>query len=92
MTDDEPVAYGLWLLAIINAAFIIVMIGFLLQWPTLLTLLIFPVLVAMYVRLAHIEEAEARQAFGTAYDGYAARVPSWIPRLGRPGTRHGRPV
>jgi protein-S-isoprenylcysteine O-methyltransferase Ste14 len=36
--------------------FIIVMLGFLLQWPTLLTLAMFPVLVFMYVRLAKTEE------------------------------------
>jgi protein-S-isoprenylcysteine O-methyltransferase Ste14 len=36
--------------------FILVMFGFLLQWPTLLTLAMFPVLVWMYVRLARQEE------------------------------------
>jgi methanethiol S-methyltransferase len=36
-------------------AFIAIMFGFLLQWPTLLTLAMFPVLVAMYVHLAHSE-------------------------------------
>src|SRR3546814_4299674 len=39
--------------------FILVMFGFLLQWPTLLTLLMFPVLVVMYVRLARTEERDA---------------------------------
>ena len=37
--------------------FILVMFGFLLQWPTLLTLAMFPVLVFMYVRLAGTESA-----------------------------------
>jgi protein-S-isoprenylcysteine O-methyltransferase Ste14 len=60
--------------------FIAILLGFLLQWPTLLTLAMFPILVAMYVRLAHREEAEVRQAFGEEYDRYAARVPRWIPR------------
>jgi protein-S-isoprenylcysteine O-methyltransferase Ste14 len=54
--------------------FILVMFGFLLQWPTLLTLAMFPVLVFMYVRLAWIEEHEALQEFGDEY-----RVPSFIP-------------
>jgi protein-S-isoprenylcysteine O-methyltransferase Ste14 len=40
------------------------MLGFLMQWPTLLTLLIIPVLVVMYVRLGRIEEREALQEFG----------------------------
>ena len=74
------------------AAFIIIMAGFLLQWPTLLTLLMFPVLVTMYVRLGRIEEAEARSAFGAAYDTYAARVPAWFPRIGEHGIQPGRPA
>jgi methanethiol S-methyltransferase len=65
------------------AGFILVMLGFLVQWPTLLTLLMFPVLVAMYLRLARQEEAEARAQFGAAYDAYAKRVPAFIPWFGR---------
>jgi protein-S-isoprenylcysteine O-methyltransferase Ste14 len=61
--------------------FILVMLGFLVQWPTLLTLAMFPVLVWMYVRLAHQEEREARAAFGEAYERYATRTPAWLPRL-----------
>lgn len=64
--------------------FILVLLGFLLQWPTLLTLAMFPVLVVMYVRLARKEETEAIAAFGDAYRRYAQRVPAFIPRLGRP--------
>jgi protein-S-isoprenylcysteine O-methyltransferase Ste14 len=59
--------------------FIVIMLGFLLQWPTLLTLLMFPLLTLMYVRLAHREEAEERRRFGAAYDAYAAAVPAWLP-------------
>lgn len=62
-------------------AFITIMLGFLLQWPTLLTLLMFPILVIMYVKLAHYEEEEARQAFGEAYERYAAKTPPFIPQL-----------
>ena len=58
------------------------MFGFLLQWPTILTLAMFPVLVGMYVHLAQQEEREARAEFGDAYDRYAARTPGWFPRLG----------
>ena len=64
--------------------FILVMFGFLLQWPTLLTLAMFPVLVWMYVRLARSEEQDAIVEFGEAYRQYAARVPGFIPRLSRP--------
>jgi protein-S-isoprenylcysteine O-methyltransferase Ste14 len=68
--------------------FILVMFGFLLQWPTLLTLLMFPVLVVMYVRLARVEEREVLAEFGDAYRRYMAATPAWIPRLrGREGKR-----
>ena len=63
--------------------FILVMFGFLLQWPTILTLLMFPVLVWMYVRLAHQEEREAIAEFGDTYRQYAARVPGFFPRLSK---------
>ena len=65
------------------AGFILIMFGFLLQWPTLLTLAMFPVLVWMYVRLARAEERDAIASFGDAYRKYAARVPAFIPRLAR---------
>lgn len=65
------------------AGFILVMLGFLLQWPTLLTLLMFPLLVVMYVRLARKEERDAHAAFGAAYERYAAQVPGFLPRWSR---------
>ena len=61
--------------------FILVMFGFLLQWPTLLTLAMFPVLVWMYVRLARSEEREVEAEFGETYRAYARRVPAFLPRL-----------
>jgi len=63
--------------------FILIMTGFLLQWPTLVTLTMFPILVYMYVRLAHREESEAIAEFGQAYGRYSTRTPAFIPRLGR---------
>lgn len=62
--------------------FILIMLGFLLQWPTLLTLAMFPVLVVMYVRLARHEEIDAIAAFGQEYRDYMVRVPAFLPRLG----------
>ena len=64
--------------------FVLVMFGFLLQWPTLLTLAMFPVLVWMYVRLARSEEREAIADFGDLYRSYAKRVPAFIPRSLQP--------
>lgn len=61
--------------------FVSIMLGFLLQWPTILTLLMFPVLLVMYARLARSEEKDSEQAFGQAWHDYAARVPAFIPRL-----------
>jgi protein-S-isoprenylcysteine O-methyltransferase Ste14 len=63
--------------------FILIMLGFLLQWPTILTLVMFPVLVYMYVRLAHAEESEVLEEFGDEYARYAATTPAFIPRLRR---------
>jgi protein-S-isoprenylcysteine O-methyltransferase Ste14 len=63
--------------------FIVILLAFLLQWPTLLTLLMFPVLVAMYVHLAKREEAELLAAFGVIYRRYAATTPAWIPAFRR---------
>lgn len=63
-------------------AFVLILFGFLLQWPTLLTLLMFPVLLVMYGRLAVAEEAEMRARFGGEYERYAARTPRFIPRIG----------
>ena len=62
--------------------FIVIMAGFLLQWPTLITLAMFPILTWMYVRLARREEREIRAEFGTQYDDYAERTPAFFPRLG----------
>lgn len=61
-------------------AFILILAGFLIQWPTLLTLLMFPVLVAMYVRLAHREEQEVLAEFGSEYTVYVAATPGFVPR------------
>lgn len=71
--------------------FVLVLLGFLVQWPTLLTLAMFPFLVIMYVRLARSEEREALAAFGEEYRAYMRRVPAFLPRwaalTGRPAAR-----
>lgn len=64
------------------AGFVLIMLGFLLQWPTFLTVLMFPVLVAMYIRLARAEEREVSAEFGDAYARYAAGTPAFFPRFG----------
>jgi protein-S-isoprenylcysteine O-methyltransferase Ste14 len=64
------------------AGFILIMTGFLFQWPTLVTLGMFPILVFMYARLAQREERDARAEFGDAYTHYEADTPAFIPRFG----------
>jgi methanethiol S-methyltransferase len=65
------------------AAFMLIMLGFLLQWPTLLTLVMFPILVIVYTRLARREEKEAMAEFGDDYARYAAATPAFVPQLRR---------
>ncbi|HVK54987.1 MAG TPA: isoprenylcysteine carboxylmethyltransferase family protein [Burkholderiales bacterium] len=73
------------------AAFIAIMFGFLLQWPTIITLIMFPILVFMYARLAKTEEHWAEEEFGEAWRRYRAETPAFIPRLAEiAGIRHAR--
>lgn len=61
--------------------FVLILFGFLLQWPTILKLAMFPVLVIMYVRLARFEERETEARFGDAYRQYAAATPAFLPAM-----------
>ncbi|MEO5736523.1 MAG: isoprenylcysteine carboxylmethyltransferase family protein [Variovorax sp.] len=60
-------------------ALVLIMFGFLLQWPSLLTLAMFPVLVVTYVRLAICEELESDREFGEAWRAYADVTPRFFP-------------
>ncbi|MFA5800648.1 MAG: isoprenylcysteine carboxylmethyltransferase family protein [Candidatus Peribacteraceae bacterium] len=64
--------------------FIIIMFGFLLQWPTIITLIMFPILTVMYARLALWEEAQMVKEFGEAYERYRERTPAFLPRFASP--------
>lgn len=61
--------------------FVAIMLGFLFQWPTLVTLVMFPVLVFMYAKLAGTEEKEMEKEFGKQYVEYAKKTPRFIPRF-----------
>lgn len=63
--------------------FVLIMLGFLFQWPTLLTLGMFPILLYMYYRLAIREEHDMITQFGDEYRRYKARTPAFFPRLGQ---------
>jgi protein-S-isoprenylcysteine O-methyltransferase Ste14 len=68
--------------------FILIMFGFLLQWPTILTLAMFPILVWMYVRLAKTEERDSERLFGQVWRDYAAHTPRFFPRFGAASGPH----
>ena len=74
--------------------FAAIMFGLLLQWPTLPTLLMFPILMVVYSRLARSEEREVEAIFGDEWRRYAAVTPRFIPRMSGPnapgptGPRH----
>jgi uncharacterized membrane protein len=79
----KPVTLRDWRSFGAYSAFIAIMFGFLLRWPTLLTLVMFAVLVPMYVRLAIAEERDSEKAFGDRWRAYAAATPRFIPHFGR---------
>ncbi len=55
--------------------------GWVLHWPTLITLILWPILVAAYVWLAQYEEKQLQEEFGDAYQAYARRVKRFIPYI-----------
>ncbi|MFQ6671771.1 MAG: methyltransferase family protein, partial [Candidatus Tectimicrobiota bacterium] len=73
-TVRHPQYVGLWVL----------ILGFLIQWPTIATVLMGPGLFVMYFRLARREEAELEAAFGDAYRRYKQLVPAFVPLRHRP--------
>lgn len=68
-------------LAALGLIAVATMFGFLLQWPTLLNLVMFPILVVVYSRLAKREEVQTLTVFGVAYEEYRRRTPAFIPAI-----------
>jgi protein-S-isoprenylcysteine O-methyltransferase Ste14 len=58
---------------------ILIVIGFNIQWPTLPTVLMAPILIVVYVRLARREDLELATFFGEAFLEWTARTPAFIP-------------
>ena len=56
-----------------------VIVGFLVQWPTLLTVIMAPILLYAYVYLAGKEERRAITEFGEAYNDYRHTTPAFFP-------------
>ena len=67
--------------------FLSIMVGFLLQWPTIPTLIMFPVLVYVYWRLARTEEREVAAHYPEEWPAYAAHVRRLLPRPPTAGRR-----
>lgn len=61
--------------------FIAIMLGFLLMWPTLLTITMFPILLYMYYGLAKREERDMELKFGQTYRQYVRKTPSFFPHF-----------
>ena len=59
----------------------IALFGQLIHWPTILTLLFFPVIVGAYYHLARKEEKAMISKFGEAYRLYMQSVPMFFPKL-----------
>jgi protein-S-isoprenylcysteine O-methyltransferase Ste14 len=59
----------------------LITVGFLIQWPTIITVAMWPVLILMYYRLARREEREMESHFGSQYIAYKEQVPMFLPRL-----------
>lgn len=51
------------------------------HWPTIVSVLAFPVILVAYTLLAHKEERKMLEQFGDKYRTYQQRVPMFLPRL-----------
>ena len=61
----------------------LILFGWLLHWPTLLTIILFPILMVVYFQLALKEEKELGASLGAEYQIYMEKTPRFIPRLKR---------
>ena len=80
LVTDGPYA---WVRHSQYSGLFLISIGLLVQWPTIITVATWPILIAVYYRLARREEREAEAVFGDAYRAYEVRVPMFVPRLRR---------
>lgn len=65
----HPQYVGMWLIAI----------GFLIQWPTIITLGMFPVVLYLYYRLSKYEERKLFEKFGKVFTDYRDSTPAFVP-------------
>lgn len=62
--------------------FLMIILGFLMQWPTLPTLVMAPILIIMYLKLAQKEERNIIEIFPN-YQSYRKKTPAFIPSVQR---------
>jgi len=58
----------------------LIMIGMLIQWPTIITGLMFPVMIFVYYKLSKREEADMIGNFGERYRRYMEKTPMFVPK------------
>ncbi|MEE9458809.1 MAG: isoprenylcysteine carboxylmethyltransferase family protein, partial [Candidatus Bathyarchaeia archaeon] len=61
--------------------FILFTLGWLIHWPTIFTVILWPILTLSYYKLAKDEEKILRSKLGIEYDNYSRKVPMFMPRL-----------
>lgn len=61
------------------SALFLLIASLLVQWPTLLSWLMAPILIVTYLRLAQREEREMIEKFGERYLEYRAQTPAFLP-------------
>lgn len=59
----------------------IITLAFMIQWPTFTTMILWPFVIVMYVRLARREEREVMRKFPEQYREYMQHTPMFFPRL-----------
>ena len=63
------------------AGLLLLSFGMMVEWATLPLLIIYPVMIFMYVRLAKKEELDMIEEFGTDYQNYMDKTKMFIPYL-----------
>jgi protein-S-isoprenylcysteine O-methyltransferase Ste14 len=61
--------------------FMIMTLGLLIHWATLPLLIMWPLLVRQYYKLAKMEESEMIDKFGEEYQSYMKKTPRFFPKI-----------
>ena len=81
-SDDELVTSGVYAYSRHPqyVGFILIIVGWFIHWPSLLTLAMVPVLVYVYYKLALVEEQEVKESISDteAYEQYVEDVPRFV--------------